>query len=113
MKIESIEFDKSVYLTSATKIIVPFLTTYPFRKFSFLRFMIDHFCCLHFLVDNLPLRVSLLSACCHTIFCVFIFSSKFTCTTVTCFDMAVSDWAFDSSVSSVQSDTTFAFATTS
>ncbi len=33
--------------------------------------------------------------------------------TVTCFDMAVSDWAFDSSVSSVQSDTTFAFATTS
>ena len=62
MKIESIEFDKSVYLTSATRTIVPFLTTCPFGDYSILRFMIDHFCCLRFLVDHLPLFASLLLA---------------------------------------------------
>ena len=49
---------------------VPFLkTTCPFEWFSFLRFMVDHFCCLRFLVDHLPL---FLLSCCH-ILCFYFF----------------------------------------
>ncbi len=118
MKIESIEFDKSLYLTSATKTIVPFFDHLSLQKVFFPAFhdwpiLLPAFPGWPPAPSRFPSLGNLLNVA-TPYFVFLLFPQILHVHTVTCFDMAVSDWAFDSqSVSSVQSDTSFAFATTS